>query len=195
MPLEVYNAEGEPVEGVLTQAEADAAIAAKEAEWKVTLDETTEKLTKLENKDFNFKRLENMTEAEREKLSATELALKKDQEALQNQQSEFQKGFVSDIKNDVLDTLIGDDAELRAKVEANYARLKDSETASKRSEIKPLMEEALALSIGVKSGNPLSRAMNASGSAPAKSDSKVSPELVAFGKNFGVSAEDFENNK
>lgn len=195
MPLEVYNAEGEPVEGVLTQAEADAAIAAKEAEWKTTLDETTEKLAKLENKDFNFKRLENMTEAEREKLSATELALKKDQEALQNQQSEFQKGFVSDIKNDVLDTLIGDDAELRAKVEANYARLKDSETASKRSEIKPLMEEALALSIGIKSGNPLRSAMNASGSAPTKSDSKVSPELVAFGKNFGVSAEDFENNK
>lgn len=191
MPLEVYNADGELVEGVLSQEEVDAAVAAKTAELQAEIEEKNVKLTKLENKDFNFKRLENMTEAEREKLSATELALKQEQEALQTKQAEFQQGFVADIKNDVLDTLVGDDKELREKVEYNYNRLKDSEKATKRSEIKPLLEEALALSVGIKSGNPLTKAMNASGSAPSKS-TKVSQDLVDFAKNFGVNAEDFE---
>lgn len=185
MAIEVYDVDGNPVEGVLGAEEA--------AEVQKSLEETKEKLTKLENKDFNFRRLEQMTEAEKEKLTVTELALKEQQEKLEADQVAFQAGFVGDIKKDILDSRIGDDEELRKKVEHHYARFPEAKDAKTRSEIESLIDDAMTLSTGSRVRNPLTAAMGHSGDAPTPSKPGViTDELAAMGSKMGISKEDIE---
>lgn len=186
MTFEVYNADGEAIEGVLPPEEVKTI--------QEQLAETKSKLEKLENKDFNFRKLEQMTEEERAKLSATELSLKQQQEKLEADQRSFSENFISEIKDDVLNNLVGDDVELRKKVELNFSRLKDSENARSRSEINKLMQEAYVLSAGGRHSNPVNAAINASGSfsAPrsASADKKLSPDAIEVGRKMGLSDKD-----
>ena len=184
--FEAFDVDGNPIEGLLSLEESSA--------LNTSLEENKEKLTKLENKDFNFRKLESMTEEEKNKLTAVELSLKKQQEELEEKQKSFETGFVTDVKKDLLDSLVGDDEELRKKVELNYARIKDSETAKTREEIKNVLSDALSMSVGVKTNNPLNRAINGSGNAPAGS-SKPSSDLIKLGKMFGLSDEDLKDVK
>lgn len=184
MTFEAYNAEGELIEGILPPEEAKT--------LQETLEETKAKLEKLENKDFNFRKLEQMTAEERSKLTATELALKQQQEKLEADQRNFFETSIAEVKNDVLDGLVGDDVELRKKVELNYARLKDSESAKSRSEIKKLMEEAYTLSVGTRGANPINAAFNRSGASPVakSSDGKLSADAIEVGRKMGLSDAD-----
>lgn len=184
MTFEAYNADGEAIEGVLPPEEAKT--------LQETLAETKAKLEKLENKDFNFRKLEQMTEEEKAKLTATELSLKQQQEKLEADQKNFFETSITETKNDVLDGLVGDDAELRKKVELNYARLKDSESAKSRSEVKKLMEEAYVLSVGTRSTNPINAAFNRSGSAPVarSSSGKLSADAMEVGRKLGLTDAD-----
>jgi hypothetical protein len=174
------------VEGVLAPEEAKI--------LQDQLAETTAKLTKLENKDFNFRRLENMTEEEKAKLTVTELGLKKQQEELETKQKEMESTFVGDIKGDLLSSLVGDDEELKKKVELNYSRIKESETAKTRAEIKAVLNDAYVMSVGIKGRNPINSAINASG-APAVKTEKLDDDVVSFGKKLGLSDEDLKNVK
>jgi len=186
MTFEAYNADGEAIEGLLPPEEAKTILE--------TLAETKAKLEKLENKDFNFRKLEQMTEEERNKLSATELSLKQQQEKLEADQKNFTESFANEVKNDVLDGLVGEDAELRKKVELNFSRLKDSENAKTRTEISKLMQEAYTLSVGAsgRSHNPINAAFNKSGSAPARSagSEKLSADAIEVGRKMGLSNAD-----
>ena len=184
MAFEAYNADGEPIEGVLPPEEIKT--------LQQQLVETNEKLSKLENKDFNFRKLEQMTEEEKSKLSATELLLKKQQEELEEKQNSFITNTVSEIKNDVLESLAGDDADLKAKIELNFNRLKDSDNAKTRKEIKDLMSEAYSMSIGSRPHNPVFSAHNAGGNPVIKTE-KTSSDFVDFAKKFGVSEEELKN--
>lgn len=185
MSLEVYDADGNQVEGVLSPEEATA--------LQSQIEETKEKLTKLENKDFNFRRLEQMTEEEKDKLSAAELSLKQQQEALEAEQKSFKESFVGDIKKDTLEKFVGEDEELLKKVEFHMARFPESKTAQSRSEIEGLVKDAMLLATGGRSSNPLNAAMNASGSAPARvQKEKLSDEAMNMASKFGLTAEDIE---
>ena len=179
--FEVYNSDGEPIEGVLAPEEIKT--------LQAQLEETKGKLSKLENKEFNFRKLESMTEEEKEKLTATELSLKEQAEALEERQRQMESTFISDVKNDILSSLVGDDNELRKKVELNYDRLKDSSSARSRDDIRQLLSDAYTLSVGNKSRNPIVSANNTSGTPIVKGD-KMSDELVSFAKKFGVSEEE-----
>ena len=184
MAFEAFNADGDPIEGVLPPEEITT--------LQQQLVETNEKLSKLENKDFNFRKLEQMTDDEKSKLSATELSLKQKAEELEAQQKDFSTSFINDIKNDVLEKIVGDDADLRAKVELNYNRLKDTDSAKTRGDIDKLMREAYTLSIGNKGTNQLNAAFNATGSAPVKAanSGKLSDDAIAVGRKMGLSDAD-----
>lgn len=186
MPFEAFDNDGNPIEGVLPPEEVKS--------LQQQLEETNEKLSKLENKDFNFRRLEEMTEAEKEKLSAAELALKKQQEELEEKQRSFETTFVTDIKNDLLNDMAGDDEELRKKIEANYNRLSDSANAKSRDQIRALLNDAYAMSAGKVFVNPVLNANNTSGSSPIKG-SKPSGNVLEVGKMLGLSEEDLAKIK
>jgi len=184
MAFEAYNADGDPIEGVVDPEEV------KTLQQQLT--ETNEKLSKLENKDFNFRKLEQMTEEEKSKLTATELSLKQKAEELETNQKNFIENSIKEIKTDILESLASDDADLKAKIESNYNRLKESDNAKTRSDIKILMTEAYNLSTGGKTVNPLNAAFNATGnSRPAtKSDAKLSDDAIAVGKKMGLTNKD-----
>lgn len=184
MTFEAYNADGEVIEGVLPPEEVKTI--------QEQLAETKSKLEKLENKDFNFRKLEQMTEDEKAKLTATELSLKQQQEKLEADQKAFTESFANEVKNDVLDSLVGEDTELRKKVELNFNRLKDADNAKSRSEISKLMQEAYTLSVGGRSANPINAAYNRSGSAPTRSSSsdKLSSDAIEVGKKMGLTEAD-----
>lgn len=185
MPLEVYDVDGNLVEGVLAPDEVSA--------LNSQLEETKSKLSKLENKDFNFRRLEQMTEEEKAKLSATELSLKQQQEKLEADQKTFRETFVGDIKKDVFEKFVGEDEELKKKVEHHFNRLPESKTAQSRTEIEQLVQEALVLSTGGRVKNPLVAAMGLSGSQSTSVKSgKMSEDAMSVASKLGISKEDFE---
>lgn len=178
MPIEAFDVDGNPINGVLAPDEVQALQA---------------KLSKLENKDFNFRKLEQMTEDEKAKLSATELSLKEGQEKLEADTKSFKETFVGDIKKDALDKLVGDDADLRAKVEHHFARFPESKTAQSRSEIEQLVNESLLLSTGGRARNPISSALNVSGESPKRTQtSKLSEDAMDVARKMGLSEEDFK---
>lgn len=185
MPNEFYDVDGNLVEGVVSPEDA--------AKVQAELEEAKVQLAKLENKDLNFRRLESLTEAEKAKLSATELELKKKAEELEDKQKTFTEKFVGDIKGDELRRLTGSDEELKKKVEFNFARLKEADTAQSREEISKLMNEAYVMSVGRQPSSPLNAAINQSGSGPIQtSNSTLAEELSGVAKGLGVSEEDYK---
>jgi len=185
MPIEAYDADGNLVEGLLAPEEALALSA--------QLEETKVKLSKLENKEFNFRKLEQMTEEERSKLSATELGLKKKEEEIDQKVKDLENNFVTGIKDDIFGQLIGDDDELKKKAEHHFSRLPESKTARSRAEIESLVRESILLSTGGRSRNPLTAAMGQNGSGISIPASKaVSEDVLDMANKMGISKEDLE---
>jgi len=193
--FEAYDVEGNPIDGLISPEEIIKQQEDFETNKKV-LEENQSKLEKLEKKDFDYKKLRDMTDDEKAKYSAAEMALRERQEALEEDQQSFRDGFVKSIKDDVIKSLAGDDDELAKKMEINYGRIKDSENASSREDISRLMSDAYGMSADIKSGSPLNKAVNSVGNAPiAKSDGPLTPELKDFGKKFGLTDEDMGKDK
>lgn len=185
MPIEVFNAEGDPVEGVLAPDEAKA--------LQEQLDANKAELEKLRNKDYNFKKLRDMTDAERDALTAKEKALIEQQEKLGEEQRSFREGFINDVKEDVMLSLSGEDEELQKKIKLHYDRIKDSEKAQTRTEITKLMKEAYLLATGGKSAsNSFNAAINISGESPKVEKKELGPEAKSIAGNLGITDEDLK---
>ncbi|MEY2595073.1 MAG: hypothetical protein RI965_345 [Bacteroidota bacterium] len=187
MPITAYDEFGKEIPELYTSDEAKA--------LQTELEETKQKLTKLENKDFNFRRLEQMTEEEKSKLSATEIALKQKQEQIEEEQKKFVESMVGERKNDIFNELAGGDEELLKKLEANFSRIKDSDNAKTASEIRAVAQEAFLLATGGRiRTNSFSSAVNVSGNSPSVSSktSKISDELAGLASNLGISEDDFK---
>ena len=186
MPLSVTQEDGTVIE-VPTPEEAKA--------LQDQLAESQARITKLENKDYNFRRLEEMTEAEKEKLTTQEIILQKKAEELDATQKNFTQQMRTDLKNDAFDKYVGDDEDLKKKVEFNLSRFKDFEEAKTRDQIETLVKESVLLSTGGRRTNPLSAAMSTSGSVPftpSTSSSKVSDDVLEVARMMGISADDFK---
>ena len=104
------------VETFASLEEKNTAIAAKEEELKVA----QEKLEKLENKDLNFKKLRDMSEAEKEKFTANELEHKSEVEKLQEEISGFKSSYHTNMFDKQIKALVGTDEKLKLKVEEEY---------------------------------------------------------------------------
>lgn len=156
-----YDEEGNIVEGALSPDEAKALREENEARTR-EIEETKQRLAKLENKDFNFRKLENMTQEEIAKLSARELEVQKQMEALQEKTHEFTQKQIDAAKKSALSKLAGADQELQTRILSNYDRIKDE--AVTEEEITNKMIEAYTLTTGSgPSVNPLAQAMGFSG--------------------------------
>jgi chromosome segregation ATPase len=157
----------------------------KEEEVKVI----NEKLSKLENKEFNFKALRDMTEEEKGKLSAMELQLKQQQEKHDEEIKNIKQTFIGNAKEEVLNKLAGQNEEVRKKVLEAYdsLNLKDESKA----DIEARMKAAYKLAVGSDIGTNLSYSSEGVAPIPNKV-SDVKPEVKELGKNLGLSDEDFK---
>jgi len=206
MPKEITNEEG-VVETFYTPEEveamkADSAKEVEEANNKFSEEKKTleEKLKGFENKDFNFKKLRDMNEDEKAKLSETELSLKREQEKLAENQEIFTKSLTDSHKNEALAVLCGNDKDLKDKVLLNYNKIIGSELT--KEEVFARARDAFnMLGTGTADINPLSSLNNMTGSAPQASQAldmnapdyasnKVDPDLA---RGLGISADDLKN--
>lgn len=152
------------IEGVLSPEEAQALRTEKEAH-ATELAAAKQRLVGLENKDYNFRKLESMTQEEINKLSATELEIKKDQEKLRADQEAFSQKQIESAKRSALNMVAAGDDELQAKILANYDRIKDEATTEE--EIRNKMYEAYTLTTAIgPAENPLAQAMTFTGGKP-----------------------------
>ena len=165
-------------------------IAKQEAE----LAETKEKLQKLENKDYNFKKLRDMNDEEKGKLSATELELKKKQEELEENQTKFQTTVIEGNKAEALAVLVGNDAEMKKKVLYNYDRIKGD--AVTKEQINAKMREAHnMLGMAQSQVNPINQAVGFQGGAGGVSSGNKTDKVDAdLASKLGISDEDLKNS-
>ena len=161
-----YDAEGNPVENVLTTDEANKIAEDKSKTFQEELSKTKEQLAKFENKDFNFKKLRDMSKEERETLNAKEMELLKRQEAIEEQQANFTKQQketrekeLGSYKEEYLEKFAGNDEEMKKKVLFHFNRLADE--AITKSDIEKKMGDAWVLATGGRSAsvNPIFSAM------------------------------------
>ena len=193
MPEKLILQDGTEME-VPTAEELEQQDKEKE-ELRQKLNETTVELSKLQNKDYNFKKLRDMTEAEREKLTETEQALKQKQEELEEGQKQFATTLIDSFKNEALAVLVGDDKTLKERVMKNYDRIVGS--AVSKEEVNQRMREAFNM-LGIKQPviNPINQAFGASsGAGIAKTTGKLSPEQVDLASKLGLSDDDLKKVK
>lgn len=174
----------------------DANIEKKEliAQKEKELESTKEKLTKLENKDFNFRKLEDMTQEQQNKLSDNEKALMKKQEELEENQTKFAETIEESNKKEALAVLAGNDEKLRKKVLYNYNRIKGE--AITKEDINKKMRDAFNM-LGQTDNaiNPINQAVNYQSGGSGIRDVKATKVDSELAQNFGVTDEELKNNK
>jgi len=156
------------------------------------LNNTKNELSKLQNKDFNFKKLRDLTEEQRSKLSDYERTLMEQQEKQQEELEQQKKMVVDSWKSEALAEVAGSDEETKQKVMAAYDRLKDD--ANDRESIKKKMDDAAKIA-GVNTlqdYNPITAANSAGtgGGQPGKVEPQGKPIDKDFASKFGVTEED-----
>jgi hypothetical protein len=191
---ELYDADGNLVEGALTSDEVKA-IQAKADEAAAEANSAKEKLSKMENKEFNFKKLRDLSEEERKKLSTKEMELMQRQEDLETKTKGFVETQINTHKDEALAVLAGDNEELRKKTMFHYDRIKDEATS--REDIRRKMRDAFRLAQGDVTGtnDPFSSAVSYSGGSapnakPASAD--FSNDQKDLAKKLGLSEDDLK---
>lgn len=170
-----------------TLEELQAQIATKDAE----LAAAQEKIKGYADKDFNFKRLREMTEQEKSALSAREMEIVTRQEKLEDEQKSWREAQELAHKNDAMSLLAGGDEELRRKLEFHYNRIADPATT--RDQIFSKMSEAAKLAGQNVQSDPFSRAASFSGGMQPPNQTKgLSAEQSDLAARLGISAKDVE---
>ncbi len=190
-------------EKVVYSEEEVEELKTKSAEAETLAEENkaiSEKLKGFENKDFNFKKLRDMNEEEKARLTETELSLKKKQEELEENQQTFTKNLVDSFKNEALAVLCGNDKTMRDKVVLNYDKIVGD--AKTKEEVFEKTKNAYnMLGVGaveefnpfngirnMQSVAPIGRKMPAN-NEPVYAADKVDPDLA---RNLGIKDEDLK---
>ena len=195
-----YDEEGNPIQTLAPEQVKEIQGKIEEAEKARAkngeeLSSLKNKLAKQEDKEFNFKRLKDYTDAERAKLSETELELKKQQEKLEEDQQKWAEQLETSWKDEALAVFGGTDVELRKKIGFHYDRIKDE--ARTKDEISKKMKDAYNLATGraFVGPNPITQAASSTSSgnlAPSKKE-KLSDAQKELGRKLGLSEEDMKN--
>ena len=141
--MQVYDTEGNPIEGVLSQEEAKVIQEAKEKELEEArniLKERDEELAKLKEKEINFHKLNaQKKDAERQvEAVRAEIDVRVDAAKKEVIQSVLQEHYI-----EAIESLSGGDDELKKKIEQQYLRLSDP--TNNKSEIDKKLRDAWSL--------------------------------------------------
>lgn len=158
----------------------------------------TKELAGLKNKEFNFKRLRDMTEIEKEQLSGREKDIMARQEKLEEEQTTFRERVIAQNKNDVFAVLAGNDDELLKQIEFHYARL--PEEAVTKDEIAKKAKDAYLLANSGRGSSgaseQLARVMGSYTPPNAtRQNEGYTESQLALAKAFGITDEELKKNK
>lgn len=189
-PKVLYNEDGEPVEGAIPAEEAQ--------KIKDELETVKQEKAKLENKDFNFKRLRDMTKQETDKLTEKEIALIKNQEKLEEQISSFANNQTKANVDDVLNVLAGEDVKMRELIEAELKNFPGDNT--NKSDLQARARKAFLIVTGEANmsrvPNPLFQAHRINGSSSAGGSAQAkqfNDNEKALASKMGISEDDMKN--
>lgn len=210
--MELFDAKGNKYEGALTPEEVDTKI--KEAtdaaskgfeveKTKLTAEATTAKaeakkaadaLAAADNKDINFAELRKKAEDAEARATAAEAAR---DEIVKKAVEGVTQTFSVKYRDDMLNKLSQGDQALKDKLLVNYETTLKGMPASTDKEIAERIEAAYRLSVDVPKPNLLNSIFNnragnggGSGNNGGGTGAQVSPEVEAWGKEFGLTKED-----
>ena len=131
--MEVFDKDGNKVEGILTQSELEEVKKGLEKSKQEEIDKVQndlklkdEELKGYRDKDLNFQKVREAKEkAELEAQTYKKLH----DEAIANVKTEVLSGMLKDEYNSLTKNLLGDDEELKKKFETEYNRLNDKPTS------------------------------------------------------------------
>ena len=191
--IEVYTAEE------IEQHKSDAIEAFKAenpdksgelANLQEKMREAEEKLAKVGDKDYNFKALEKAKNDAEGKLKEFTSTI---DEKINSVKREVLEGVMSAHKSDALASLVGDDEELKKKVELEYGRLSD--VASTKEQISKKLKDAYVLATA-KDPDGVNASIYGSGNVGRVSIKSTSPkfsnEEKELGAKFGLNDKDFK---
>lgn len=135
----------------LTQEEVDALLAEKKA-WVKEKEEMVAKLKGFEDKDLNFQKLrhkkeEDISDEKKQELKSIEDRVAEMEANLNKKHQAFVEAQFETARTKKLESLAGEDTELKEKIEFHYARLTD-ETSTPEAVAKKL-EDAYILATGM----------------------------------------------
>ena len=157
MPEEIKKAIEEKIDNPAEQEEKKVDVEALQK----ALEEKEAELNKLRQKDYNFKRLRDMTEEEKQKLSQAEIELKKNQEELEERMQTFTESAKKEKVDIALGRFAAGDKDLGDKIMHHFNRLKDE--GDSQEAITRRMEDAYMLATGLNKGavNPIHQSSGA----------------------------------
>lgn len=149
---------------------------------------------KLRSKDFNFKRLRDLSDEEKSKLSASEIELRERQEKLEEEQKEFHKSVKESNIQEALSVFTEGNEDLKEKVMFHYNRLIDP--GETREQILKKMKDAYILATSVASNqlSPVSRAAgyHSSFMGKAKSPDQLTDDQKSLASKLGIKDSSFD---
>lgn len=188
----LYDEEGKPIEGALPPEEAK--------KLQTELEENRKQLAQLANKDFNFKKMRDMTAAELSKLSAQERSLIERQEQFEERLNKDTTVRRETTVGDAIDLLCGDNDEIKEKVKV---ALKDFDSVMNKDDkrsVHDYVKKAYQLATGKQpvAPNPIFAAHQQYGNpglGKNQDASGLSPDQKDLGAKLGVTADDLKNYK
>ena len=154
---------------------------------KEDLSKATEDLSKLKETDKNFGELRTAKETLEKKLTDLETNHKTEVEKLKNDV------VVSQVDG-LLKAIVGDDKELRKKMELHMTTTLKTMPVSSKAELEEKVKAAYRLSADVVEIDKIQGIISsAGGGGDGGGEVKISNELRAFGRNFGLEDKDWEN--
>ena len=181
-----YDADGNEVEA-FSKEEVATQITAKETELETLRkekDELADKVNKVSDKDANFNALKD--------------ALAKKDEDIKNLSTKIEEvnnSRVSEMQNDILNSIAGDDKELRESILKEMDTFRDKPTT--KEEMQTLAFKALSIvkPAIVEGAMDSFRSANLGGgfrNIKNTTDTEIKPELKSVTNNLGISDEDWK---
>ena len=207
-----YDAEGNEVEGLLTQEELDAKLEEErttlQSQFEEKQNEAQQKIGELEAAQKAAQAAVDKAESgggdaggggdKEENLAALRTKLEETNAALEAERNanreRFERETSERVSNAILDA-VGNDEDMAEKVRHHFTTTLSAVKAETPEEIKAKVANAVKLSADLESGpNPLDMARAGSGYAPRPASSggekKFTPQQVEAGKYFGITDAD-----
>lgn len=188
MPKQYFDEDANPIEllspeEVIEIQEREKKLAEEKEEMAKQIEEKEKELSGYKEKNYNWKRLRDMTEKEREELSARDKVIFEQQELLQEQYDKLRQNTFDKLINDIS----GGDKDMRDKIMEQYDRIKDEVTTD--DQISKKLEDAYLLVTRENRKMSINRAYNVSG-IPPRENKVESEESKSIRGVFRIKDED-----
>lgn len=200
---EMYDEEGNPIEGALTPEEAEAkateaaeaARAEAKAEFDKTLADKEEELEAAKKKEQNFANLRTKTATEEEKAAAAKAEVEALKKEIAEAKDSGKNYAINSARDKAIKQMAGGDVELEKKLRSNYDVIQ--RPTDNEDQVLARVRDAYLLSVEPAGSNngggsfaPTSTGKRVGGNA----SKEIGSDLKEFGASkFGLTEEDFKN--